>query len=607
MSAVSTPFPEDGPDRDPGTGTDSPAADAAPQAPAQRPLFGGDPLFGPSPTGAGSAPVFKPVTGDTPPPPPVPRSTALDKIYRPESESHRAIAAEKGWYFIDLDDPDFVVDTEASDLMKAQTARNFNAIPVAIEGRKVLVAVDDPADVTKSEELRPFLTGYTMRLGYANPHAIRRYIERVYSASGEAAAIARSEEARRRAAAAASEDGGDLGRVQSGQESSVAQMLRLTIEQALRENASDIHFEPTEFDLDTRIRVDGHLRSINRYPKSMARTLMTKIKVDAGMRSDNFLVPDSGVLRYTPRGGGAVVDIRVEISPTAWGAGAVMRLQQNIWRELSGIGFSGHNEPRIRRALAQPNGILLATGPTGSGKSTLMYSLVRERIRPETKIITLENPVEYKVPEGVEQLAVNFEQGMTFATGLRSILRRDPDVVLVGEIRDTETAETAVDAAMTGHLVLSTLHTNDAPGVVPRLLRMGIEPFLLSSSLLGVVGQRLVRKLCPKCREGREFTPDQAVDLGFDPDTAPKHVFEANPEGCDACREGWIGRLPIHEVMLVSNDLIEAIADNAPQVEILRLSRAAGMTTMREDGYDKVRNGLTSIDEVVHSTRAELA
>lgn len=966
-------------------------------------------------------------------------SRALARVTN-SPQDHADFASERGWLFVNLDDVEFEPRADALALVPGRLARQLNAFPVELKSKTLLVAIDDPADVARGEQLRVQTTGYRVRLAYANPHTIRRLIDSVYSASREAATLARAEDERRRNAKSTVADGGDIGRVQGTERSSTSEILDLTIESALRQGTSDIHFEPTEYTMEVRIRVDGELRHEASYSRDAAANLMTKIKVDSpGMRTDNFMVPDSGVMRYTPRNGGEPVDIRIEVTPVAWGAGAVMRLQQNIWRPLDSIGFSERNEKRVRAALHQPDGIFLATGPTGSGKdlpvstpiptptgwttmgelvdgdlvlgrdgrpapvtaawpvierpelyrvsfadgqtqlagrdhqwlvrplgststlnaaarathdaserdlarfavrtlrhltesfpvdatispavvlalleargidvlfpgrrngiaaaiastdhasvahhgaprpvspdsprparmalaalarrleerydldpeetadpkdstgvvpatgvdtglvrmttgellaamdavndgpygypvpsrhgdapwryavpatapveypaldgpaaevrfyelgtwiasdavigamvgqivsddpavdeirfagrlpghvlrarvedrddlvagvmdnlghvdahgdcvlkmsaspmrddvvtvlrslglvvregtdrvtfrtdravfrkafdqllaqplvnetyneivsivpvsandpdyeptrcitvaspdhtylcgtgflvtsnTTLMYSLVNEKIDVGTKIITLENPIEYKVPELVEQISVNFEQGMTFASGLRSILRRDPNVVLVGEIRDRETAETAVDASMTGHLLLSTLHTNDAPGVIPRLLRLGVDPFLLSSSLLGVVGQRLVKSLCDECKIEVVLAREVVEANGFDPDTMPAYVYEPNLAGCEACRGGFGGRVPIHEVMLVGEELSEAIADNASETAVRRLAREAGMTTMREDGWEKVRAGITTLDEVNNSTRRKL-
>lgn len=518
-------------------------------------------------------------------------------------DPHRAKAAENGWYYVDLDNETTQIHASVLALMEARVARDLNVIPVARKDSTVTVAVENPSDLELAARLRKVFSGKTVRLVYADPGAIRRKIEKVYSAATEAARIAEQRSAK---VVTRAEDGGDLGRIASGAEGDNVTLLRLILEQALRDGASDVHVEPIEGRLLVRYRVDGRLREIGTYPMSRAGGLVTLIKVQSEMRTDNFLTPDSGVMEYaTP--GRKSVDIRVETAPTAWGQSVVMRLQSDIWRPLDSLGFSEKNAERYRLAIDQPFGIILATGPTGSGKSTTLYASLNEKIDPEIKIITLENPIEYKAPSGISQMAINDTQGMTFAGGLRSILRQDPDVILVGEIRDQETAETAVDAAMTGHLVFSTLHTNDAPGAIPRLTRMGIEPLLLADSLLCVLGQRLVRRLCPSCRIATSPDIELIERSGFSSDNLPDQVFDHNPRGCNECRDsGWAGRTPIHEVMLVSEELADAISTGAPQPEIKRLAASAGMDSMREDGFLKHLQGLTTISEINGTTRRVL-
>ncbi|GAB2732634.1 GspE/PulE family protein [Nocardioides pakistanensis] len=525
-------------------------------------------------------------------------------VSSPGASEHQEIARRNGWFFVDLDNPMYQIAEETLALLPARDARAHEAIPVLTRGKKVTVAVANPDDFAKASALRPLFAGMTVRLIYANPAAIRRKIDQVYSASVEAARLAAQHEATRRRG---DFDGGDLGRVTSTASSSNVQLLRLVIEQALRDKASDVHIEPVQGALEVRYRVDGKLRLLGVYPEARKDGLVTLIKVDAKMRQDNLLVPDSGVLVYD-LGGGEKVDIRVETAPSAWGTSVVMRLQADIWRPLETLGFSDYNLDRFKSAIDQPYGMVLLTGPTGSGKSTTNYSALREKINPEVKIITLENPIEYKVPQGITQMSVNVDQGMTFAAGLRSILRQDPNIVLVGEIRDAETAETAVDAAMTGHMVFSTLHTNDAPGVVPRLTRMGIDPFLASSSLLCVVGQRLLRRLCNNCKVGQRLDRGRVAAAGFDADgDLPDFLFEANPEGCIECIGGFSGRVPVHEVMLLSEELRDAIAANQPESAIKAAARRAGMRTMREDGFAKVLEGVTSLTEVNAEIRRDLA
>ena len=484
--------------------------------------------------------------------------------------------------------------TEILSVIDSGDARHLNIIPVAVSGTRVTVACEDPSDVELIGKLRPLLAGKTVQLIPADPASIRRRIDMVYSAQHEASKVAQQLDEAEAAASETVESGQDLGRVGEGLEGQNNKLLRLIIEQGIRESASDIHLEPVERGLEVRNRIDGKLHWRGTYPSDVERGLTTLVKVQSLMRADNRRMPDSGVLVFKPKGATKAVDIRVETAPCAWGQTVTMRLQNEVWRDLSTLGFSPTNEERFRQAIAQPYGIILTTGPTGSGKTTTLYSAVGERIDPDTKIITLENPIEFKIPNGVTQMSVNDDQGMTFTRGLRSIVRQDPDVVLIGEIRDQETAETAVDAAMTGHLVFSTLHTNDAIGAVPRMTRLGIEPFLLSSSLLAVIGQRLVRRLCVTCKEPYEDTID-----GKKAD-----VFRPNLEGCLDCFGGFKGRVPIHEVLLVDNAFSELVAENGGQAQLLAAARDGGMTTMREDGYFKVLEGVTSISEINANTRS---
>jgi type IV pilus assembly protein PilB len=486
------------------------------------------------------------------------------------------------------------LSTEVLSEIESSDARHLNVIPVSVSGNRVTIACADPSDIEILNKLRPLLAGKTVSLVAADAASIRRRIDEVYSARHEAAKVAQQLDEAEAKAAEQVETGQDLGRVGQGLEGQNNKLLRLIIEQGIRELASDIHLEPNGHGIEVRNRIDGKLHIRGTYPAEVERGLTTLVKVESQMRTDNRRTPDSGVLLFRPKGSAKAVDIRVETAPCAWGQTVVMRLQNEVWRDLKTLGFSTENEARFRRAIAQPYGVILTTGPTGSGKTTTLYSAVRERINSETKIITLENPIEFKIPEGVTQMSVNDEQGMTFTRGLRSIVRQDPDVVLIGEIRDQETAETAVDAAMTGHLVFSTLHTNDAVGAVPRMTRLGIEPFLLSSSLLAVIGQRLVRRLCTKCK-----VPYQDEVEGKTED-----IFKPNPEGCLECFAGYAGRVPIHEVLLVDDSLRELVANDAGQFDILTAARENGMTSMREDGWLKVREGITSVSEIVSNTRS---
>ena len=490
-----------------------------------------------------------------------------------------------------LDVANVELDPEVLDLLEASTARMLNVIPLRVEGNRLYVIAPHANDIELLTRLRPLFAGKSIIILEAEKHLISRRIDEVYSARREADKVA-AEVDTSDMVGFTPESGQDLGRV-GAMESAQEKVVNLIIEQAIRESASDIHIEPTGQGLVIRNRVDGKLRVAGVYPLEMEKGVTTLIKVSANMRADNRRTPDSGVMLFRPKGARQTVDIRVETAPTAWGQTVVMRLQNEIWRELGTLGFSATNEQKFRDAIAQPYGLILVTGPTGSGKTTTLYSSLRERIHPDTKIVTLENPVEFKIEQGVTQMSVSDEQGMTFGRGLRSIVRQDPDIVLVGEIRDQETAEVAIDAAMTGHLVFSTLHANDAVGAVPRMTRLGVEPFLLSSALVAVVAQRLVRRLCTHCR-----VPVTAEVLG-----ESHEVFEANTDGCVECFSGYFGRVPIHEVFTVNNKMRDLIAQD-PELSVLtEAAVAAGLTTMRDDGLEKVIEGLTSVDEVISKTR----
>lgn len=485
------------------------------------------------------------------------------------------------------------LDDEVLKLLESSVARQLNVIPWKIEGSKVYVVAENANDVVLVSKLRPSFFGKSIVLIPARGKDISRRIDDVYSAKREADRVAQEVDVVDESYAEV-QSGQDLGRV--GRTTSPAEkILSLVVEQAIRDGASDIHIEPTGKMLVVRNRVDGKLRVAGTYPMDMEKPLTTLVKVQASMRADNRMMPDSGVISYRPKGATKAVDIRVETAPTKWGQTVVMRLQNEIWRDLSTLGFSEANEAKFREAINESFGLILLVGPTGSGKTTTLYSSLRERIDQDTKIVTLENPIEFAIEQGVTQMAVQDEKGMTFARGLRSIVRQDPDIVLIGEIRDNETADVAIDAAMTGHLVFSTLHANDAVGAVPRMTRLGIEPFLLSSALVAVVAQRLVRRLCNQCKV-------EAVH-DFGDGNGEVAVFEPNPEGCEDCFRGYAGRVPIHEVFKLNNAMRDLVAEDPAMSVLVEAAVENGLSTMRQDGFEKVRQGITSVREVIANTR----
>lgn len=384
---------------------------------------------------------------------------------------------------------------------------------------------------------------------------------------------------------------------------SVVKLVDLIIEYAYVARASDVHMDPDEKGMRIRFRIDGNLTDMfpkNPIPKDVRGELVARIKVVAGLRTDEHLVPQDGRFRVTAEVLGNV-DVRVSIIPTYYGENIVMRiLAANRTLDLETQDFSPADLRQVLAAIKRPYGMILANGPTGSGKTTTLYSILRKLNKPEVSIITIEDPIEYSL-EGTTQIQVNTQVGLTFASGLRSILRQDPNIVMVGEIRDEETARIAVNAALTGHLVLSTLHTNDSATTFPRLMDMGIPPFLVASTVNIAMGQRLVRRLCPDCKKKKTLTIAEVESLG---ELIPyvekeKRSFYA-PVGCATCgTTGYKGRLGIREALLLDDDIRELVMQRSSAQDIKEVAVKGGMTTMLKDGLEKALEGLTSIDEVL--------
>ena len=384
-------------------------------------------------------------------------------------------------------------------------------------------------------------------------------------------------------------------------EAPIIRLVNSILGQAIKERASDIHIEPFERDILVRFRKDGVLKEIVRAPKKFQASIASRIKIMGNLNIAEKRLPQDGRIRI--RVAGRDVDLRLSTVPTSHGERIVLRIldKSAVLLDLKQLGFLEDNLKTIESLIQRPHGIILVTGPTGSGKTTTLYAALSRINTPDRNILTVEDPVEYQI-NGIGQMQVNRKIDFTFARGLRAILRQDPDVVLIGEIRDIETAENAIQAALTGHLVLSTLHTNDAPGAFTRLTDMGVEPFLSASSIIAVMGQRLVRKVCSTCRV--EYVPLQAEieELGVDAHTASQHTFY-RAVGCADCYEsGYRGRSGIHELMVVSDDVRSLVMKNAPATELKRAAMAAGMKTLRMDGAAKVMRGDTTIDEIMRVT-----
>ena len=375
------------------------------------------------------------------------------------------------------------------------------------------------------------------------------------------------------------------------------------IAEAQERRASDIHIVPSSTGVRVRFRIDGVLQDAHVFPKEIHNEVVSRIKVLAGLRTDEHQATQDGRFRILLSAGKEIIDIRVSIAPTYHGENVVLRLLSDKAEHysLEMLGFSKKDREKILKAIKKPSGMILATGPTGSGKTTTLYTLIKLLNSHEVSIVTLEDPIEYAV-DGIEQIQTNSGRGLTFANGLRSILRQDPDIIMVGEIRDPETASIAVNTALTGHLLLSTLHTSDAATTLPRLLEMDIEPYLVASTVNVVIGQRLVRRLCDECKE--KIVDQNAVRQSLQSLPLSAKLIDSTTffrgKGCDHCSgSGYIGRLGVNEVLVADNEIREAILAKALAHEIRNIAVKNGMTTMLEDGFEKVREGLTTADEIL--------
>ena len=394
----------------------------------------------------------------------------------------------------------------------------------------------------------------------------------------------------------------DLLDLESDDEAPIIRLVNSLMSQAVKDGASDIHVEPYERELLVRFRVDGILHEIIRPPKRFQNSIISRVKIMGGLNIAEKRLPQDGRIRL--KVAGKDFDIRVSSVPTTYGERIVMRLldRSSVMRNLTDIGFSDYNLEIIDQLIQSPHGIILVTGPTGSGKTSTLYACLAKINRPDLNILTIEDPVEYQL-KGIGQVQANAKIGLTFAGGLRAFLRQDPDVIMVGEIRDRETAEIAIQASLTGHLVFSTIHTNDAPGAVTRLVDMQVEPFLVASSLLAVLAQRLVRTICPLCKESYTPTQDELSEIGLD--SREVRVLYRG-KGCDSCQQtGYRGRIGIFELMTINDEVRASIMANSDASTLKTIARNHGMRTLREDGSLKVKRGITTVAEVTRVTRED--
>jgi type II secretion system protein E len=479
--------------------------------------------------------------------------------------------------------------------------RQYTCVPVALDGPAVTVATSDPGNPVMLDDLRQILQGLTVKLCISPPEAILEAIERTYGA-GASSALQKIVEGMGTEGSGDSEE--DLAHLRDmAFDAPVVRLANLIIESAVTAEASDIHIEPFEDTLRVRYRIDGILYDQESPPRRLQAALSSRVKLMAEMNIAERRLPQDGRIRVTLHG--RRVDIRVSTVPTVHGESIVMRLldRSSVFRKFEELGFSAEIDKTFRRLIEQPHGIILVTGPTGSGKTTTLYAALDKINAADTKIITTEDPVEYQI-KGINQIPVKASIGLTFASSLRSILRQDPDVVMVGEIRDLETAEIAVQAALTGHLVFSTLHTNDACGAVARLIDMGAEPYLLSSVLEGVLAQRLLRRICQQCRTRHRPDPAELLGLGVSAEEA-QGVELYRGAGCEACRgTGYKGRTGIYELLAVTEEVRSLVLKRASSGEIRRLAQqTAGLVTLREDGWEKAKAGVTTLEEVLSATQ----
>jgi type IV pilus assembly protein PilB len=516
----------------------------------------------------------------------------------------RTLASRFQLPFVEL--PLVGVVQEAAQEIPVHVLERVVAIPYALDGATLRVAVADPANVHAIDELR-LATRYTLELAVASREDIESEIKRLVRASeafGARAAI--DEEEGFLAEQAEQEEGDDLEVDDGMSDVPLVRLVNSIIFQAAEDGASDIHFEPQEDALCVRLRIDGVLHEVQRIPKRMMAGVTTRLKVLAKLDIAERRKPQDGRISLNAAAAGRMLDIRVATLPTVEGEAVVMRLLDKSKKAptLTELGLSDDMRVKMEGLIRRPTGAILVTGPTGSGKSTTLYAALTEINRPEINIITVEDPVEFRLA-GVNQVQINARAGLTFAAALRSILRSDPDVVMVGEIRDGETAKISIEAALTGHLVLSTLHTNDAPGAITRLNEMGVEPFLTGSAVSAVLAQRLARKLCTHCCEMYTPTTDEMIKARVSPEVAAAAdgVVFYRKKGCPRCGQtGYKGRIGVYQLLVMCETLETLAAQKASREELERAAIEEGMRTLWDDGLSKVAAGLTSLEELARVT-----
>ena len=544
-----------------------------------------------------------------------------------DEEITALLSRQYGVPFINL--AQFDIDASVLKLIPAETAQKYQIVPIGRSGATLTIAMTDPTNVFALDDIK-FMTGYNVEPVVASETAVGEAIQKYYQGASSARSGGNGNVVSSMTAANAAntldlatrslEDSvtGDEVEVleeieeldvtqleKQGGEAPVIRMVNLLLMSSIQKGASDIHIEPYEREYRVRFRIDGILYNVMQPPMKFRDAITSRIKIMAKLDIAEKRLPQDGriKLRFSDNGVSKEIDFRVSVLPTLFGEKIVMRLldKEKLMLDMTRLGFEPESLARLERQIAKPWGMCLVTGPTGSGKTNTLYSSIAKLNTSETNIMTAEDPVEFNLP-GVNQVNVKDSIGLNFAAALRSFLRQDPNIILVGEIRDFETAEIAVKAALTGHLVLSTLHTNDAPSTVSRLMNMGIEPFLVASSVNLICAQRLVRRLCKLCKEAHPLPPQGFIDVGM-PEEDAETATAFRPVGCDKCNNtGYKGRVGLYEVMEMGEELREMILSGASALDLRRKAREEGMFTLRESGLCKVREGVTSIEEVVRET-----
>ena len=503
------------------------------------------------------------------------------------TEEQLTAAAAQAFGINTLDLVSFIPDPLALKRIPLSVVLRHRVLGLSMADGEIVVGVTDPGDVVALDDVRA-ATGMTVRPVVVARSEVRRIIEKLQRESSDLGELADEEQ----------DQSGMAAQGATADDAPIVRYVNSLIEQAVQNRASDLHLEPTEDDMRVRYRIDGVLHEVDIVPRGVMAALTSRIKIMSGVDITERRVPQNGRITATIRD--RSVDLRTATLPTVWGEKLVLRVLDTggIDLDMNKLGFTQHNLDRFAESFGKPHGMVLVTGPTGSGKSTTLYATLGRISKPEINVITVEDPVEYRV-RGVNQVQVNAKAGLTFAAVLPAILRSDPDVVLIGEIRDSQTAQIAVEASLTGHLVLSTLHTNDAPGAVTRLTEMGIEPFLVGSALDCVLAQRLTRKLCDWCKEA--YAPSEEELIGarwpFEDLIVPDALYR--PVGCRNCANtGYRGRLAIHEVMPISPEIETLAIRRAATNEIREVALDQGMYDLRADGLAKAAGGLTSVREI---------